>query len=239
MQLALPFTYTPRFDDFDFVAAPSNAVARAWVLVSDAFKSWPDGRMVLWGESGTGKTHLLSIWAKRQGVPIIQGNLLKEYDVENILNTKFNLNSHLLGGRRAIVLDNADSVPKEQNLLHLLNLARECQLPLLMAAQHPPTSWSVRLPDLQSRLRATASVAVDPAEEYLLYRLLLRLLAERQIVVPHQIVTWLLCRMPRQASAVCECVALLDQMAMAEGGVVTRALAARVLEYLDGRVRKR
>ncbi|MBO7349999.1 MAG: ATP-binding protein, partial [Acetobacter sp.] len=73
MQLALPFTYTSRFDDIDFVAAPSNAAARAWVLVSDAFTRWPEGRMVLWGKSGTGKTHLLSIWAKRQGVSVIQG----------------------------------------------------------------------------------------------------------------------------------------------------------------------
>ena len=235
MQLALPFTYTSRFDDIDFVAAPSNAAARAWVLVSDAFTRWPEGRMVLWGKSGTGKTHLLSIWAKRQGVSVIQGNLLKESDIENIFNIKFDLGSQLLGSRCAIALDNADSVcvSREQNLLHLLNLAREYQLPLLMAAQDPPARWSVRLPDLQSRLRATASVAIDPAEEYLLYRLFLRLLAERQLVVPHQIVMWLLYRMPRQARAVCDCVALLDQIAIAEGGVVTRALAARVLECLD------
>ena len=89
------------------------------------------------------------------------------------------------------------------------------------------------LPDLQSRLRATSSVAIDPAEEYLLYRLLLRLLAERQLVVAHQVILWLLCRIPRRASAVCACVALLDQMVMAKGGVVTRALAARALEHLD------
>ena len=233
MQLALPFTYTSRFDDIDFVAAPSNAAARAWVLGSDALTRWPEGRMVLWGKSGTGKTHLLSIWAKRQGVSVIQGDLLKEDDIENIFNIKFDLGSQLLEGRCAIALDNADSVPKEQNLLHLLNLACEYQLPLLMAAQDPPTRWPVRLPDLQSRLRATASVAIDQAEEYLLYRLFLRLLAERQLVVPHQIVMWLLYRMPRQARAVCDCVALLDQMAIAEGGVVTRALAVRVLECLD------
>ena len=159
--------------------------------------------------------------------------MLKEGDIENIFNIKFDLGSQLLGSRCAIALDNADSVSKEQNLLHLLNLAREYQLPLLMAARHPPTRWSVRLPDLQSRLRATASVAINPAEEYLLYRLFLRLLAERQLVVPHQIVMWLLYRIPRQASAVCDCVALLDQMAIAEGGLITRALAARVLEYLD------
>ncbi|MBR2124218.1 MAG: chromosomal replication initiator DnaA [Acetobacter sp.] len=231
MQIALPFTYTPKFEELDFVAAPSNAIARAWVLEPEAFTRWPDGRMVLWGESGTGKTHLLSIWAKRHGVSVIQGNELQESDVATIFNVDFDGGTHL-EEMRAVVLDNADCVTKEQNLLHLINLAREYQVPLLMAARQPPARWSVGLPDLQSRLRATSSVAIDPAEEYLLYRLLLRLLAERQLVVAHQVILWLLCRIPRRASAVCACVALLDQMVMAEGGVVTRALAARALEHL-------
>lgn len=76
---------------------------------------------------------------------------------------------------------------------------------------------------------------LGPAEEGLLHRLLLRLLAERQIVVGAQVTEWLLRRLPRRASAVRDCVAMLDQAALESGGRITRALAANVLESLLAR----
>ncbi|QEO16506.1 P-loop NTPase family protein [Acetobacter vaccinii] len=225
-QFTLPFVYRPRFGRSDFVAAPSNAAARTWVLDAEAPSRWPEGRMALWGESGTGKTHLLSIWAGRHGAPVMEGSLLNERDVAALFDA---------GGFRAVALDNADRVPSEQDLLHLINLVRERRVSLLMAARLAPARWPVGLPDLLSRLRATTSVPVGPAEEYLLHRLLLRLLAERQVVVAPQVTRWLLPRLPRRASAVRDCVAMLDQAALAEGGPVTRALAARVLDILAAR----
>lgn len=225
-QIALPFAHRPRFGRSDFVAAPSNAAARAWVLDAEAAARWPEGRMALWGESGTGKTHLLSIWAGRYGAPIMEGSRLNTHEAAMLFED---------GGFRAAALDNADKVPNERDLLHLINLARERRVALLMAARRPPARWPVVLPDLASRLRATASVPLGPAEEGLLHRLLLRLLAERQIVVGAQVTEWLLRRLPRRASAMRDCVAMLDQAALESGGRVTRTLAATVLESLLAR----
>ncbi|MCP1243120.1 chromosomal replication initiator DnaA [Acetobacter lambici] len=222
-QIALPFVYRPRFGRSDFVAAPSNAAARAWVLDAEAPYRWPEGRMALWGEGGTGKTHLLSIWAGRYGAPVMAGERLNEREVAALFEA---------GGFKALALDNADCVPSEHDLLHLINLVREHRVFLLMAGRLPPARWPAVLPDLASRLRATSSVPLGQAEEDLLRRLLLRLLAERQIVVAPQVTEWLLRRLPRRASAVRDCVGALDQAAMASGGKVTRALAASVLEGL-------
>ncbi|GAN70217.1 hypothetical protein ASY01nite_10190 [Acetobacter syzygii] len=222
-QIALPFIYRPRFGRSDFVAAPSNAAARAWVLDAEAPYRWPEGRMALWGEGGTGKTHLLTIWAGRYGAPVMAGERLNEREVATLFEQ---------GGFRAVALDNADCVPCEHDLLHLINLVRERRVLLLMAGRLPPARWPAALPDLESRLRATSSVPLGRAEEDLLHRLLLRLLAERQIVVAPQVTKWLLRHLPRRASAVRDCVAALDHAAMASGGKVTRTLAASVMDGL-------
>lgn len=222
-QIALPFAYRPRFGRSDFVAAPSNAAARAWVLDAEALWRWPEGRMVLWGESGTGKTHLLSVWAARHGAPVIEGSRLNAHDVADLFSE---------GGFRALALDNADHVRDEHDLLHLINLVREQRMTLLMAARSAPSRWPIGLPDLASRVRATASVPIAQAEEELLRRLFLRLLAERQIVVAQPVTDWLLRRLPRNARAIRDMAALLDQAALAAGGKVTRALAGSVLETL-------
>lgn len=222
-QIALPFAYRPRFGRSDFVAAPSNAAARGWVLDAEAVWRWPEGRMALWGEGGTGKTHLLSVWAARHGAPVVEGSRLNERDVADLFSE---------GGFRALALDNADRVREEADLLHLVNLVRERRMALLMAGRAAPARWPVRLPDLASRLRATASVPIGQAEEDLLRRLFLRLLAERQMVVAQPVTEWVLRRLPRNAGAIREMAARLDQAALASGEKVTRALAASVLEAL-------
>lgn len=220
-QIALPFAYRPRFGRSDFVAAPSNAAARAWVLDAEAQWRWPEGRMVLWGDKGTGKTHLLSTWAARHGAPVVEGSLLNAHDVAALFEE---------GGFRALALDNADRVQNERDLLHLINLVRERRMVLLMAARTAPSRWHNALPDLASRVRATSSVPIGQAEEALLRRLFLRLLAERQLVVAQPVTEWLLRRLPRTAHAIREMAERLDHAALASGGKITRALAQSILE---------
>ena len=223
-QTALPFMRHSRFERSDFVAAPSNAAARIWVLDPEARWQWPEGRLVLWGDEGTGKTHLLSVWSGRHGAPVIDGTRLCNADVAALSHEKLS----------ALALDNADCVSQERDLLHLINMSRERRISLLMTARTPPARWSVALPDLVSRLRATTSVPIGSAEEALLRRLFLRLLAERQIVVGQSVTDWLLRRLPRNAGVIRDMTERLDNLALESGGKVTRKLAQEVLEQING-----
>jgi chromosomal replication initiation ATPase DnaA len=63
-QLPLPFPHTPDYSAAAFLPATSNAQARTWLART---QDWPDHRLALWGEPGVGKTHLLRIWAEREG----------------------------------------------------------------------------------------------------------------------------------------------------------------------------
>ena len=210
-QLALPFAHRPRFARADFIAAPSNAAALAWLERSGGAQ-WPDQRLALWGEAGCGKTHLLLVWARDHDALLLPGTALRGL-------TLFAGRGADGGMAPAFAIDDADMATDERALLHLLNAAREQGLPVL-------------LPDLGSRLRATAAVALRRPEETLLRILLLRLLAERQLAVAQPVVEWLLLRLPRQADAMREAAWRLDQAALASGTAVTRALAASVLDEL-------
>ncbi|HEX3983157.1 MAG TPA: chromosomal replication initiator DnaA, partial [Acidisoma sp.] len=174
-QLALPFAYVPRFRVEDFIAAPSNDEARAWL---GRTASWPAGRLALYGEPGCGKTHLLQLWAERTGALLLDGPALRCLPE--------------LAGSPAIALDDADAAPDETVLLHLINLAAEMRRPLLLVGRTAPARWPIALPDLASRLRAMTAVAVRPAEDPLLRALLARLLSERQLVLGESLQDWLL-----------------------------------------------
>jgi chromosomal replication initiation ATPase DnaA len=212
-QLPLPFAHAPDYGEADFLRASSNSEAMTWLARPEA---WPQHRLALAGAEGSGKTHLLHIWAVRSDAELLYGPALR--------------GEPAFPGR-PVALDDADAAP-ERPLLHLINAAHEAGQPLLLTARTPPARWPAALPDLVSRLRATAVVEIRPAEDSLLRALLARLLAERQVAVAEPVQAWLRLRLPRTPAAMREAAARLDRVAMAAGRPITRAIAAAVLADL-------
>lgn len=203
----MPFPHAPHYRSEEFLTAASNAEAMQWLSNTT---SWPLGRLALWGPEGCGKTHLMHLWAGRQGAALLAGPLLTAQPPEG-----------------PVAVDDADTAP-ERPLLHLLNAAGEAGLPVLLAGRAAPARWNLALPDLTSRLRAITAVRIGPAEDGLLRSLLARLLTERQLAVAEPLQDWLLLHLPRSQGVIREAVARLDRAALAAGGRVTRPLAQAV-----------
>jgi chromosomal replication initiation ATPase DnaA len=211
-QLPLPFAHQPGFDPADFVPDASNAAALAWL---DRTGDWPDRRLLLWGEPGCGKTHLLHVWAAATGASLVAAR-----DLRSLPD---------LPPSGGIAIDDADQVTDETALLHALNTARELARPVLLASRTPPARWAIRLPDLASRLRAITAIQVTTAEPELLGALLVRLLADRQLRVSETVQAWLLLHLPRSPAALRDAVARLDRASLSAGGKISRALAIQAL----------
>jgi chromosomal replication initiation ATPase DnaA len=213
LQLTLPFPHEPGYAALDFLPDSSNQDALAWL---DRPEDWPDRRLALWGDGGRGKSHLLHVWAREAGFPLLQGQTLRGLDAVPPC-----------GG---LALDDADTVADEHTLLHLLNTARDRGLLLLLSGRTPPARWPVRLPDLSSRLRAITAVEIQPPSDALLRSLLMRMVADRQLKVGEAVQDWLLLRLPRAPGALREAVARLDRESMIRQQPITRAFAAKVLD---------
>ena len=190
----------------------SNHDARAWL---DRATQWPDRRLALWGPAGCGKTHLLRVWAHQAGAMLLAGP-----DIRAPAD---------LPESGAVAIDNADKVTPDEVFLHVLNTARDRELAVLMAARAPPARWPASLPDLTSRLRAVTAVAIEPPDDELLRALLVRLLADRQMIVPQVLQDRLLRHLPRAPAALREAVADLDRISLGDGKPVTQSLVSRLL----------
>jgi chromosomal replication initiation ATPase DnaA len=218
-QVPLPLSLPQSYRRADFVIAPCNASALALVTQG----ALPAGKSLLTGGEGSGKTHLLHLWAQEQGAQVIRGALLAQADIPALA----------IAGRVAV--DDADHVrggdgAGETALFHLHNLLAECGGQLLMTARAPVRDWGLALPDLHSRLQAAAHVALGAPDDTLLAAVLTKHFADRQIRVPDTLIPFLLARMTRSLATAQRVATLLDTEAMARAKPITRALAAEVLQ---------
>ncbi len=212
-QFALPFPQHHHYDPADYLPGACNEAALAWLENPTA---WPALRLLVHGPDGAGKTHLLHLFAARHQAALLPALAVRRHEPPP--------------DAAALAIDDADSVADPRALLFLLNATAERAIPVLLAARTAPSAWAIQLPDLASRLRAITTVELRPPDDDLLRPLLARLLTNRQLRVPEKLQDFLLARLPRTGGALREAAARLDRLSLAQGGHVTRALAAQVAE---------
>ncbi|WP_262297811.1 DnaA ATPase domain-containing protein [Microvirga sesbaniae] len=214
-QLAFDLPLDPRFGAEDFLVSPSNE--QAYGLI-ESWPDWPDTILLLVGPRGSGKSHLASIWATNARAWTI--------DASGITQDKV---PHLVSNGALAIEDMDRGERDEAALFHLLNLAREKKASLLITCETPPDRWSLRTPDLLSRLRLAPSVSLEAPDDALLKAVLVKLFVDRQLVVDTSVVDYIALRIERSLAKASELVALLDREALSRGRRVSRTIAAEIL----------
>lgn len=219
MQMALPADFTPE----RFITAPCNAQAHA-ILSADGWNGtqWPAGKLVLTGPEGSGKTHLLHIWAEANSATYLSAETLDTLAPDTLCDSG------------AVALDDAEALaqsPARQiAAFHLHNLLAERKGRFLLAARRPVRDWGLQLPDLLSRLQASQHVALTAPDDALLAGVLEKLFADRQLRISDKLIPFLVLRMERSLGAAQQIVARLDAESLARKSAITRQLAADVMQ---------
>lgn len=213
-QLSFEFAHRPAMGQEDFLIAPCNEEAVAWI---DAWPDWPGSAACIYGPAGCGKTHLANVWRTRSDALPIAPEALGGGSV-----------AELIGDAAACVVDGADGADAHA-LLHLFNLVAERRGHLLLTAGLPPARWGTQLQDLRSRLLAAPSAAIGAPDEGLLGAVMIKMFADRQIQVPQDVVIYLVMRIERSFASVRRVVDLLDRAALSKHRPLTVPLAREVL----------
>jgi chromosomal replication initiation ATPase DnaA len=220
-QIPLPFATIPIFAKENFIVSRSNEVAVAFI---EAWPNWSVSAMVLHGPAGSGKSHLTQVWASKCAAQVVSAAALSGSAFAQ------------LDRLRPVVIEDVDASlanpARDAAIFHLLESATAAT-PLLLSGREVPTLWPVMLPDLRSRFAALVSLPLGEADEDLLRRLAAKLFADRQLIVPHAIISQLLATLERTPAAVHKFVQRLDEQALAEKRPITAALVRDLVRFLE------
>lgn len=214
-QLPLALAHPPQYGRDSFLVGESNVAALAWV---DRWPHWPAPIVLLSGPAGSGKTHLAHIWAERSGARLMAAAELSSADPVQLAQ-----------GEWIAIEDVAPEEVPAAELFHLINSARESGAGVLITSRAAASQWRIGLSDLRSRLRLAAPAVLLTPDVDLLRKVLVKLFADRQLLVERPVIDYLVVRMERSFSAAGQLVAALDREALARGGPITRPMAARIL----------
>lgn len=204
----------------DFLVAPSNAMAVAMI---ENWRNWSGAKMVLSGPSGAGKTHLTHVWADAAQARIVSARGLRKDDVPALAQSSVAVEDVPL------ISGDADA---QTALFHLHNMVLAEGHTLLLTGAGTVAHWGLALPDLVSRLQGAMETTIDAPDDALLAAVLVKLLADRQLMPPTDVIPYLLKRMDRSFAAANRIVAALDHESLVLKRPITRALAGQVLDNL-------
>jgi len=156
------------------------------------FPDWPSSGLVLCGESGSGKTHLAKVFAASTGCAV-------EEDIDM----------------------NCDD-SRQRAVFHLFNSVKERGGHILLTARSmQDIQRAVTLPDLKSRIMACTPVELGLPDDELLAAVLVKQLADRQIIIDGDALKYAIRRVRRSFAAVRDLADKADSLAMALGRRIT------------------
>jgi chromosomal replication initiation ATPase DnaA len=204
-QLSFDLPVVPALGRDDFMIAPSNAVA---VAMMETTPNWPQGKMVLCGPEGSGKTHLAHVWAGAHQGQIVAAADIADADIQTLSQAPVAVED---------LPEIAQNDAAQTALFHLHNLMQDTGQPLLMTGTGAPNHWGMGLPDLQSRIDASG---------------IAKHFSDRQLMPRPDVIPYLILRIDRSFAAARDVVAAMDSQSLARHQPLTRALAAQVLDNL-------
>ncbi|QXK92143.1 chromosomal DNA replication initiator [Neoehrlichia mikurensis] len=153
---------------------------------------------ILYGKSGSGKTHLAHIWQKLKNASFI--------NQEPIAKTM-----HIIHNSNAFIIEDIDKIKDEPWILHCYNYARENNKLLLMTSSISPKSLNCNLKDLKSRILSAISGGLANPNEELLKIMLIKLFTDHQLHINLKIINYILNNTERSFKNLRNIVSCIDK----------------------------
>ncbi len=225
-QLVLGLSLKEALEKEDFFISSSNLDAVTLLGNTDR---WASGVLLLVGPKGSGKTHLSTVWSKEH-------NALHVELEAALLEMEKGINHEFVCVEGIDIFEKAERQKKlklEEGIFHLINSIGSRGGKLLISSSKMPSSLSIGLKDLESRLQSFSNAIIREPDDSLVMALLLKYFNDRQIFIKHSNLDYIAARINRTYSSIYEFVNYLDHKSLVLNTKVTRPFIDSALRQME------
>ncbi len=228
-QLTLPLDTAPATSFDTFHASGADESGR--LLASRSIEAFANGtlderQLYVWGESGSGKSHLLTAACRS----VNESGLRVAYLPGELANQP-----NATDGLEACDMVCVDDLQRldhaaEADLFHCINRCREVGTRLLFAADRPVERLGLALPDLATRLNWGPVFHIEPLTGVEILDALKREFEFRSLDAGDDVLAWIIRRYPRDMRAMKQLVEKLDTASLSEQRRLTVPFVRQAVE---------
>ena len=216
-QLILKFPTHLAYKKEDFYVSPSNHEAY------DLINSWPKWikRIInIFGPSGSGKSHLVSILKSKTSCLLINSN---ELDEKIFLKFKT---------KEALIIENLDKKISEKLLFSLWNIALQDNKYVLITSKKPINTYKFKLKDLKSRVNSSLIIGINLPSDDLISVILAKNFSDKEIRVEKKHIDYIIKRIDRSYEKISQFILTLDKYSLKKGSPFGLKLIKEVLKMI-------
>ena len=170
----------------------------------------------LHGPKKSGKTHLSSIWCKKNDSLNL---ILKDIKINQIIDLNDN-----------IFIDDVFLTLEEEKLFHLINHCKLNQLKILLTSNLKPSEYNFESNHLSSRIRSFTLVKISQPDDLLISNLMIKLFNDRQIYISDsKVILFITQRINRTFEDVYKIVDKIDKFSLNNKKEITIPLIKKII----------
>ena len=216
-QLILKFPTQQAYKKEDFYVSPSNHEAYEFI---NSWPRWIKRIVNIFGPSGSGKSHLVSILKNKTSCLLIDSNKLDE---KTFLKFKT---------RETLVIENLDEKISEKLLFSLWNIALQDNKYFLITSRKPINSYKFGLHDLTSRVNSSLIIGINLPSDDLISVILTKNFSDKQIKVEKKHIDYIIKRIDRSYEKISQFILILDKYSLKKGSPFSLKLIKEVLKMI-------
>ena len=214
-QLTFKFPFSKKYYDQDFFVSTNNF--SAFKLI-DSWPNWPGKWLNIFGEKGSGKTHLSKILERKiDKTKLVDANNVSDKTIEELNDVD------------CLIIDNYDNNIESNIFYSILNHSKQLDNYLLFNSEKSIKSSFFKLEDLRSRINTFIFIGIEPPTDNLLKVIITKTLSERQININSKITDYIIKNVERSYEKIFKFLKDLDELSLSTGKSININLIKKVI----------
>ena len=215
-QLTFKFPFSKKYYEQDYFVSSNNF--SAYKLI-DSWPNWPGKWLNIFGESGSGKTHLSKILEQK----IKKTKLIEAKNISDKLIN--NLNSF-----ECLIIDNFENNINENLFYSILNQSKQLDIFVLINSQKSIKRNKFHLKDLKSRISSFIFIGIELPTDDLLKVIITKVLSDKQIKINAKLIDFIISNIERSYKKMFKFLRELDELSLSTGKSININLIKKVLK---------